>query len=263
MPHTDVNHWAEDDCAKAVWDQHLLPPYQELLADTLRGLDPRPGERWLDLGCGGGQLSAALWRLSHGTLAEIVALDCAAINAEQIDRLRARLQPRPGNDQLHFVTGNFSAGLPKFADNTFDGIVSGLAISYAEHWDESVQRYTDAGYDNLLAEIHRVLKPGGRVIFSVNVPDPRWGRIFLKSLGQGFRVSKPFRFLVNGLRMMRYGRWLKREARRGRFHYLPLPEIVARLDRLGFEGLKCRLSYAGQAYVIQAWRFAEPARLVA
>jgi SAM-dependent methyltransferase len=263
MPHTDVNYWADDDCAKAVWDQHLLPPYQELLTDTVRCLNPQPGERWLDLGCGNGQLAAALWRLAQGEVAEIVALDCAAINAEAIARLRAKLQPRPREDQLHFLPGNFSTGLARFPNASFDGIVSGLAISYAEHWDEAAGRYTDQAYNHLLAELHRVLKPDGRLVFSVNVPNPKWGRILAKSIGRGFRVSKPLRFLVNGFRMMRYGRWLKREARRGRFHYLPLPEIVTRLQCVGFGDMKCRLSYAGQAYVIYARRPGLAARQVA
>jgi hypothetical protein len=49
-----------------------------------------------------------------------------------------------------------------------------------------------------------------------------------------------------------YGRWLKREARRGRFHYLPALEVTARLREAGFGRIDCRLSYAGQAFVFRA-----------
>jgi hypothetical protein len=51
--------------------------------------------------------------------------------------------------------------------------------------------------------------------------------------------------------MLRYGSWLKREARQGRFHFLPWEQIEANLTRVGFIDLEHRLSYAKQAYVIR------------
>ncbi len=254
MSAADVNYWLDDRCAKAFWDQHKALPYQELLQDTARWLDPRPGERWLDLGCGAGQLTAVLWQRSKGRLGEIVALDCAAVNGDAIAKLRSRLAPPPRDEQVRFLAGNFSDGLGQFKTGHFDGVVSGLAISYAESTDPRTGAYTDAAYNRLLDELYRVLKPGGRLVFSVNVPRPRFHRIFWKSLGLAFRLSKPGRVLGNALKMLRYGRWLRREARRGRFHFFPLPEIVARLEQSGFRDLKYRLSYAEQAYLIGARR---------
>jgi len=246
------NHWPDEHCAKAFWDQHKALPYQELLNDTAARLDPRPGERWLDLGCGSGQLTRVLWEKSGGKLKQIVSMDCAAANEVAIAKLRARYEPPLSPDVLRFVVGNFSDGLPQFDSASFDGIVSGLAISYAEHFDAATGRYTDFAYNRLLGELYRVLKPTGRLVFSVNVPDPAFGKIFWKSLRGVFRISKPGRALVNALRMMRYGGWLKREAARGRFHYLPLPEIERRLHHVGFEEVEGNLSYARQAYVIRA-----------
>ena len=62
----DVNYWPDRKCARAFWTQCEVPPYRRLLADTAAWLDPAPGERWLDLGCGGGQLTHALWEKSGG-----------------------------------------------------------------------------------------------------------------------------------------------------------------------------------------------------
>jgi ubiquinone/menaquinone biosynthesis C-methylase UbiE len=250
----DTNHWLEDRCARAFWDQHRALPYQELLQDTARWLDPKADQRWLDLGCGSGQLSALIWQKSEGRVKEIVALDCAAANAEAIERLAKRLDPTPLPGQLTFRQGNFSDGLEQFETASFDGIVSGLALSYAESRDLDTGEFTDRAYNHLLAELQRVLKPGGQLVFSVNVPDPNFWTVFWRSLPTGWRLSKPLKVLTNGLKMMRYGAWLRREARRGRFHFLSLTDINNRLASVGFRDMRFRLSYAGQAYVVGATR---------
>jgi hypothetical protein len=51
--------------------------------------------------------------------------------------------------------------------------------------------------------------------------------------------------------MWRYGAWLSREARQGRFHYLPLDAILAKLTAGGFMAIEHRRSYAGQAYLVR------------
>ena len=104
----------------------------------------------------------------------------------------------------------------------------------------------------MLAEVFRVLRRGGRFVFSVNVPEPKWWKVGLLSLGDIFRAGRPVRFLKRALRMMKYGAWLKREARTGRFHYLPAAEITAKFAAAGFERIEHRLSYAGQAFVFRA-----------
>src|SRR5207244_8554256 len=128
--------------------------------------------------------------------------------------------------------------------------VSGLAIQYAECHRPGMGWTTDA-YEALLREVHRVLRSGGRFVFSVNVPEPAWGKVGLRSLPYIFGAHRPLRLLKNIARMWRYGAWLKREARRGRFHYLPIGDVIARLEAAGFERIAHRFSYAEQAYIIR------------
>src|SRR5262249_15841239 len=153
-------------------------------------------------------------------------------------------QPRPADDQIRFFPTDFSAGLPEWRDGQFDGAVSGLAIQYAEYYSEEEGRWTTAAYDGLLAEIYRVLRGGGCFVFSLNVPEPAWGRVAWRALPGVFRTRQPGRYLKNSLRMLRYGVWLTREARRGRFHYLPLPVIRGKLTATGFVAVEHRITYA-------------------
>ncbi len=245
-----VNHWSDARCAKAFWSQTELPVFRRLVSDTLDDAAPASGEHWLDLGCGGGTLTRGLWDRTRGTVGRVVGLDTAAANAGKYADFAAKVW---AGDRVEFRHGDFSHGLGGLPAESFDHAISGLSISYAEHFDPQTGRWTQQAYDRLLADVCRVLKPGGRFVFSVNVPDPSWWAVGLRSLaGAVWQSGRPVKFLKNAARMMRYGAWLKREARAGRFHYLPADVTADKLARAGFARVTHRLSYAGQAFVFRA-----------
>lgn len=248
------NYWFDNDCARAFWDQRHGKSYLDLLRATGDRLDVQDGETWIDLGCGGGQLTALLWHRSAGKIGRIHSLDCAPANHQAIQKLAERLAPGSGEDRIQFGVHDLSRGLPQFASASVDGVVSGLAVSYAESIDPATGRYTDSAYNHVLSDVFRVLRPGGRFVFSVNVPHPQFWRILIESLRSGLFVPHARRVFLNALRMQSYGRWLKREARRGRFHFFPVSEIAARLAAIGFVRLEHTLTYANQAYVFRAVR---------
>jgi SAM-dependent methyltransferase len=195
-------------------------------------------------------LTRAVWEKSNGTVGKVIGLDCAAANDRAYDKLRATLSPPPRQDQVRFMAADFSNGLSDFADASIHGIVSGLAFSYAESYSEPLGRWTTAAYDRLLKETFRILVPGGKLVFSVNVPEPAWGMVAIDALKGALGTRRPHRYLLKAWRIWRYGGWLKREARRGRFHYLPLETIRTKLLEAGFRDINAEVSYSGQAYVI-------------
>ncbi|MCK7627736.1 class I SAM-dependent methyltransferase [Streptomyces sp. RS10V-4] len=103
------------------------------------------GRRVLDAGCGAGPLSAAL--RDRGAL--VTGIDASA-------GMLALARRRLGDDAaLH--QADLSDPLP-FADDTFDDVVASLVLHYLEDWGPT------------LAELRRVLRPGGRLIASVEHP---------------------------------------------------------------------------------------------
>lgn len=114
-----------------------------------------PGERILDMGCGGGRHAFALYRQG----ADVVALDMDEKElkdvAEMFEAMAAEGEV-PAGATATTVRGN-AYSLP-FEDNSFDKII---AAEVMEHLPEDTLA---------MAELTRVLKPGGIIAVSV----PRW-----------------------------------------------------------------------------------------
>ena len=122
------------------------------------------GARVLEVGCGPGRLSIRLAR-QHGL--DITGLD---LDPAMIQRARANAAHLGDDDQRRpsFLVGDVAA--LTFPDRSFDLVVSTLSM---HHWADQA-----AG----LAEIGRVLRPGGRALiwdfrpgsppFHAHLPDP-------------------------------------------------------------------------------------------
>src|SRR5438105_2090573 len=97
-------------------------------------------------------------------------------------------------------------------------------------------------YQKLLADTVAWLEPqpGGRFIFSVNTRNPSWIKIALLSFTGFFTAQRPLRYFQKSWALFRFGGWLKDEAQRGRFHYLPRTAVVAKLRKAGFTDIQRR-----------------------
>lgn len=115
------------------------PAMLALLPDVARA-------RVLDAGCGDGWYAQQL--LARG--ARVTAVDASA-------RMVAHARRRLG-DAAEVHVADLAEPLDFAADASFDGIVSALALEHVRDWDAT------------FAELHRVLAPGGWLLFSAQHP---------------------------------------------------------------------------------------------
>jgi SAM-dependent methyltransferase len=134
------------------WDEGLAawwlgevagdPSYaEEVVPLALETIRPEPGSRWLDLGCGEGQVMRALAGRGAG-----------AVGCDASPRLAARAAAAGP-----VVIGHLP-DLAWAADASFDGACAVLVVEHLR------------GLDRLLAECHRVVGPGGGLALVVNHP---------------------------------------------------------------------------------------------
>ncbi|MFI6530650.1 class I SAM-dependent methyltransferase [Streptomyces uncialis] len=138
----DYNSFAE--AYTAANETNLVNAYYERPA-MLALAGEVAGRRILDAGCGSGALFAAL----RDRGAVVSGFDTSA---GMLELARQRLG---GGAELQVA--DLGSALP-YADDTFDDVVASLVLHYLEDWGPA------------LAELRRVLRPGGRLIASVDHP---------------------------------------------------------------------------------------------
>ena len=122
--------------------------WRELRQKTANLARIQPGDAVLDVGCGTGTLALEVARLV-GRAGRVAGVDPGT---EQIARARAKAARR--HEPIEFQIGVIEQ-LP-FPDQTFDVVLSTLMM---HHLPASLKRQG-------LAEIARVLKPGGRLVIA-------------------------------------------------------------------------------------------------
>jgi arsenite methyltransferase len=164
-----------------------------------------PGHRILDVGCGTGRL--ACWIYDHvgqsGTVAGIDPL------AERIAIARER------NSKIHFAVG-IAEDLSDFPDGSFDSV----CLSSVFHWVPDKHK--------ALEEIHRVLRPGGRIGCTTTSKELHLDGTMLKTCVSVFTQSP-------------YLESLDISSTESLFKHLTTTEIVTMLNELGFELIELHL----------------------
>jgi SAM-dependent methyltransferase len=113
---------------------------------TLALLPPVAGQRVLDAGCGPGAYCD--WLAARG--ARVVGIDSSA---KMVALARRRL-----GERAEIRRADLAQPMRDLETGTFDGVLSALVLDYIRDWDL------------VLGEFHRVLKPAGWLVFSVDHP---------------------------------------------------------------------------------------------
>lgn len=123
-------------------------------------LQPEAGDRVLDAGCGAGRYAA--WLEDAGC--SVVACD---VSPEMVRQTDDRIDGAAVRADLARPLG--------FADDTFDGVVSAVALGYVADWDQP------------LREFARVLRPGGSLVISIGHP---WSEVNRTAAENYFAVER-------------------------------------------------------------------------
>ncbi|MGE0768467.1 MAG: class I SAM-dependent methyltransferase [Hyphomicrobiaceae bacterium] len=139
----------------ALEDRARAPSYRAMFRTLIELMAPEPGARILDVGCGSG----ALDRLA-ATLCPDARIVAADLNPFLLGEARALAEKEGLGDRIGFVEGR-ATDLP-FEDASFD---CAFSITVLEECDA----------DRAIAELTRVVKPGGSVGVVVRAIDmPQW-----------------------------------------------------------------------------------------
>jgi SAM-dependent methyltransferase len=138
---SDMREWSRAVDAPSAWAQAYVFRRSREIAGKLAGQYKRPGERWVDIGCGTGRLAAQLTR-DAGT---VIAVD---IDIEML-RFAGHTAPR----QPYQLCCGRAEQLP-FPDASLHGII---AVSLAGCMVDPAR---------LLTEARRLLRPGGWAVLT-------------------------------------------------------------------------------------------------
>jgi trans-aconitate 2-methyltransferase len=167
-----------------------------------------PGERILDLGCGTGRLTA---EIAGRPGIVVTGLDRSGAMLSQVRALSS--SSGNGGHTTAYVRGE-GVALP-FAPGTFDAVFSTATF----HWIPD--------HDRLFGEIHRVLKPGGRLV---------------SQCGGGPNLQRLIERTHALMRDSRFSRWFPEWS--DPWCFASESETEVRLGRAGFRDIKVSLEPA-------------------
>ncbi len=230
--------------AQSTWPWERLNQGNASAHETLATLlDPQPGERWLDVGTGGGGLAFTL--AARG--ARVVGVDIAE---DGLAHARAAAAER-------WLDANFRHAdvqdLP-FADAEFDGVASAFGAIFAPD------------HERAAAELARVCRTGGKLGLTLMPLDSRTGEMFTVLARYGGWVHQPAQWaesvehLLGGTFELEVERrdsptatareWTWDEAVDG---FAQLRDLVGRLDAEAVATLRAELEE-----VVERYRVAPP-----
>jgi len=218
-------------------------PYYDLARTIQELVDHREGEVWLDAGCGPAKMSQILWEKSNRNIDRVIGIDIV------LDPARATLERLDNSIPLELQYANLGERLP-FVDGSFDGIVANLVLPYVFDFEGKEGR---EAFAEAMKEMFRILRSGGRLIWSSPKKNPFFFRNFLLSLPDMLSIRKQIAHRVFGpwigLRILKYGIAITLKGRKGIYTFLDKEEFDRISQGIGFVNSTWRRSFAKQVWV--------------
>ncbi len=220
-----------------------LFPYRQLVEQLNRALELKDGDMVLDAGCGPGHLIERLMGETGVSSISVTGLD---LSQGMIKRARKKLR-NLAHVELRVADLNKDLDLP---DGRFDKMVCSNAL------------YALENPRRVMAEFHRVLKPGGALIIANPKPDAGQKAILrehIRTLKQitslrkrayhtmAFVLLIPVNLVVSVI-----NRTIIDRARDKQYHFLDEETLEAMLRETGFAGIDVRSCYADQGWLVKA-----------
>jgi len=240
----EVKFWGPD-YGKIYPQLEDATPYKKLMQAVREGIGEGVVGKWLDVGCGSGAMIELIWQASDEKIEEIVAFDLTETMLEHARRKVNKVIPANEQYKIKLMQHDLSYKLP-FADNYFDGIVANLVLPYVIN-HEGVQG--EAALRAVLGEMNRVLKPGGKFVWSTPVKNVNFWMVFFASWRE---ILNPMdlKKIYYGPAVLSHALKIQKKGQAALYSFLDKKDIDKVLDGAGFKNHKIKLSFAGQAHVI-------------
>jgi len=225
-------------------------PYIELQEQLAKMVSPYLGETLVDLGCGAGNFCARLFETNGHQVKKIFAVD---IDWKSLSQVPQTLKDSGYRQGVALVQSSTMSELSIW-NISADCVVSSLGgIMYAGWWFENGEIVCDSKKALLrcLADINRVLKPGGYLAVSSPGPNPDWGAVLRDSLWyliKNFNLKGLYRALSGGFKAKKLSAFMNQVEQEGHAHYLSVDDWQDLLKQSGFELVE---SSSGQYYAKQ------------
>jgi ubiquinone/menaquinone biosynthesis C-methylase UbiE len=195
--------------ARVAYDATVHPGeayYASLYLDQLRREWGGGGLRILDVGCGTGRLMVPVARMGH----EVTGID------HHPDSLRvASVNARKAGVSVQLQQGDIVRSLQRFDNATFDGVMAIESLYVVEQYDQAI------------AQVVRVVKPGGMVFITHR---PRSYYLLQALSHRHFDDAQLVATQTSG--------WLRKGLHRVFYNWHTREQIVALYQRLGMELLR-------------------------
>jgi len=229
-----------------------LRPYRRLIVSVAEALNPQRGWHVLDAGCGTGNF---LLNLIHACPdLEAVGVDFSPAMLKRARHKYEKISTNNIGKWKVFKEADLNTSLP-FGNEEFEGVIC-VNVLYA----------VDNPQD-LLEEMHRVLRKGGQLILITPPSRPRMWPVFREHvrhlqksapLGWVFMLVWQIIYLIPSLILfLSINIFIQRHRD---FHFYTSEELALLLKKCGFELILMKRVYGGQDWFLQAIK---PALVVA